>query len=104
MVDAAARAPLDGFGKIAQRQCAEMPRFTLQRMRGKDERSGIAVAHRMLDPVDGFHAILANIDEDAKEGHATLGAREPAKHRIHDLLLTLARHPITPPTPHTTNP
>ena len=49
----------DQLGDLGQRLGAELARFALQRVRRKHQRSGILVAHRLLDLRDRLDPVLA---------------------------------------------
>ena len=73
-LDAAAAGLLDLLGERGDRLGAELARLGLQRVRGQDERGGVAAVHRLLDLLDRFLAVLAEIGEDAHEARPELGA------------------------------
>ena len=56
---------LDHLGQVSQRRRAELPCFTLQRVRGQHQCSGVAGTHRRFDLRDRLGAVLAEIAQHA---------------------------------------
>ena len=82
---------LDQLGDLGQRLGAELARFAFQRMRGKDQRGRVLLAHGALDLGDRLHPILLEIAEDADEARAKLRPALLEMHPIDDIR-TLVAH------------